>query len=98
MTSSSTGSGEFSRWVEEKAEAVKAELAEKFPPQTSGPTAVHSETFNQNLEEVLLGHEAAGAALLEELASPDMPPLSEEELDRQALASGGADNDASTPE
>ncbi len=100
MTSSqSPATGEFGRWIEEKSEAVKAELAEKFPPATSGPGAVHPETSAQRIEEVLLGHEPAGDALLEELATEDsVPPLSDEELARQALADGGADDNLDTPE
>ncbi|MEP6965466.1 MAG: hypothetical protein ABI845_08270 [Polaromonas sp.] len=91
--------GDFGRWIEEKSEAMKAELAEKFPPATSGPGAVHPETRAQRIEEVLLGHEPAGDALLEELATEDsVPPLSDEELARQALASGGADGNPDTPE
>ncbi len=100
MTSSQTpAGGDFIRWIEEKSEAVKAELAEKFPPATSGPGAVHQETSTQKIEEVLLGHEPAGEALLEELATEDsVPPLSDDELARQALASGGADGNPDTPE
>ena len=100
MTSSQpSASGDFGRWIEEKSEAMKAELAEKFPPATSGPAAVHHETSAQRIEEVLLGHEPAGDALLEELAAEDsVPPLSDEELARQALASGGGDNNPDTPE
>ncbi|MFC5523676.1 hypothetical protein [Polaromonas jejuensis] len=97
--SQASTAGEFARWIEEKSEAVKVELAEKFPPVTSGPAAVHNETCTQRIEEVLLGHEAAGDALLEELATEDtVPPLSDEELARQALANGGADEDTDTPE
>ena len=78
--------GDFGRWLGEKSEALKAELAEKFPPATSGLGAVHNETSAQRIEEVLLGHEAAGEALLEELATENLvPPLSDEELARQAL-------------
>ena len=100
MTSSQPSAiGDFGRWIEQKSEAVKAELAEKFPPATSGPAAVHHETSAQRIEEVLLGHEPAGDALLEELAAEDsVPPLSDEELARQALASGGGDNNPDTPE
>lgn len=100
MSSSQTHvGGDFGRWIEEKSEAVKAELAEKFPPATSGPGAVHPETSAQLIEEVLLGHEPAGEALLEELATEDsVPPLSDEELARQALADGGTDADPATPE
>ena len=91
--------GDFGRWIEEKSAAVQADLADRFPPATSGPGAVHPETSAQRIEEVLLGHEAAGDALLEELATQDsLPPLSDEELARQALADGGADDNCDTPE
>lgn len=99
--SSSQGpvSGDFTRWVEEKSEAVKAELGEKFPPATSGPEALHAETFTQRIEEVLLGHELPDEALLQELAALDSaPPMTDEELARQALADGGTDDDPATPE
>ena len=93
--------GDFAHWVEEKAEAVKFELGEKFPvpPTELHSGSVHVETTGQKLEEVLLGHEAPTQALLEELnALETAPELSEEELTRQALDAGGADGDAGTPE
>ena len=44
MASSQTpASNDFARWVEEKSEAVMADLSERFPPATSGPQAVHAE-------------------------------------------------------
>ena len=101
MNSSTTppASNDFVRWVEEKSDAVLADLGDKFPPATSGSQALHAETTSQRIEEVLLGHEAAGDDLLEELAAlEDIPPLSEEELAKQALSDGGADADPSTPE
>ena len=100
MTASPTPpANDFVRWVEEKSDAVMADLADKFPPATSGPEAIHAETFTQRIEEVLLGHEQPDDALLEELAAlEDAPPMSEEELARQALESGGADADPATPE
>ncbi len=92
-------SNDFVRWVEEKSDAVMADLSERFPPATSGPQAVHAETFTQRIEEVLMGHEQPQDALLEELAALDAaPPLSDEELARQALADGGGDADPDTPE
>ncbi|NMM05257.1 hypothetical protein [Polaromonas sp.] len=103
MTTSETSQvpagSDFERWIEEKSEAVKAELGEKFPPATSGPAAVHAETASQRIEEVLLGHEQPADALLEELVDlENAPPLSDEELDKQALASGGGDDNPDTPE
>lgn len=92
-------SNDFARWVEEKSDAVLADLGDKFPPATSGPQAVHAETSNQRIEEVLMGHEAPNDDLLEEIAALDAePPLSDEELTRQALADGGGDNNPQTPE
>ena len=91
-------SNDFVRWVEEKSDAVMADLGDKFPPATSGTQALHAETATQRIEEVLLGHEQPDAALLEELSAlENAPPLSDEELDRQALEDGGADADPATP-
>ncbi|MEO8012651.1 hypothetical protein [Polaromonas sp.] len=100
MTASQTPpANDFVRWVEEKSDAVMSDLGDKFPPATSGPEALHAETYTQRIEEVLLGHEPPDEALLEELAAlEEAPPLSDEELDRQALESGGADADPTTPE
>ena len=90
---------DFARWVEEKSDAVMADLSERFPPATSGPQAVHAETSSQRIEEVLMGHEQPQADLLVELAAlENAPPLSDEELERQALQDGGGDADPVTPE
>ncbi len=93
--------GDFASWIDEKSEALKHRLGEQFPvPPTElvSPSA-HPETGRQKLEEVLLEHEAPSEEFLEELASLDnAPPLSDEELDRQALEAGGADGDSDTPE
>ena len=93
--------GDFANWVEEKSEALKFELGEKFPvpPTTLHSPSVHVETGRQKLEEVLLEHEEPTPEFLEELAAlEDAPPLSDDELARQALEAGGADGDSSTPE
>lgn len=93
--------GDFAHWVDEKSEALKFQLGEKFPvpPTALHSPSVHVETARQKLEEVLLGHEEPTPEFLEELAAlEDAPPLSDEELDQQALAAGGADGDSSTPE
>lgn len=93
--------GDFAHWVDEKSEALKFELGEKFPvpPTALHSPSVHVETGNQKLEEVLLEHEAPTEEFLEELAALEKaPPLSDEELARQALAAGGADGDGATPE
>jgi hypothetical protein len=93
--------GDFTAWVDEKTEALKFELGEKFPvpPTELHSPSVHVETSQQKLEEVLLEHEAPTDAFLEELqALKEAPQLSEEELTRQALEAGGADGDSNTPE
>ena len=93
--------GDFATWVEEKSDAVLFELGEKFhvsPTAVGSPTA-HVEPVSQNIDEVLLGHEEPSAALLDEIVALDnAPPLSEAELERQAMQAGGADGDSSTPE
>lgn len=102
MTSSDTPKGgDFAQWVDEKSEALKFELGEKFPvpPTVLVSNSVHAETGQQKLEEVLLEHEQPTPAFLEEVAAlEEAAPLSDEELDRQALEAGGADGDSSTPE
>lgn len=102
MTSSDTPKGgDFAHWVDEKSEALKFELGEKFPvpPTVLVSNSVHAETGQQKLEEVLLEHEQPTQAFLEEVAAlEDAAPLSDEELVRQALEAGGADGDNSTPE
>jgi hypothetical protein len=93
--------GDFAKWIDEKSEALKFELGEKFPvpPTTMAGASPHPETSRQKLEEVLLEHEEATEEFLDELAALDgAPPLSDEELARQALAAGGSDGDSSTPE
>ncbi len=93
--------GDFAHWVDEKSEALKFRLGENFhvPAAALTSTSAHRETSSQNLEEVLLEHESPSPALLEELAAlSSAPPLSDEELDRQALNDGGADADSATPE
>ena len=94
-------SGDFAHWIDEKAEALKFELGEKFPvpPIELHSPSVHVETSQQKLEEVLLEHEAPTEAFLQELHALEVAPqLSDEELTRQALEAGGADGDSNTPE
>lgn len=93
--------GDFAAWVDEKAEVLKFELGDKFPvpPTELQSPSVHVETGKQKLEEVLLEHEQPTPEFLEELAALEQaPPLSDEELARQALEAGGADAEPGTPE
>jgi hypothetical protein len=93
--------GDFAAWVDEKSQAFKFRLGETFPvtPTEIVSAAPHPETGRQKLEEVLLEHETPSEEFLEELSALDnAPPLSDEELAAQALAAGGADGNAETPE
>ena len=93
--------GDLAHWIEEKSQALKFELGEKFPvtPAELISSSPHPETSRQKLEEVLLEHESPTTEFLEELAAlENAPPLSDEELAEQALAAGGSDGDSKTPE
>jgi hypothetical protein len=99
--SNSPKDGDFASWIDEKSQALKFELGEKFPvtPTELVSASAHPETSRQKLEEVLLEHEAPSEEFMEELAAlENAPPLSDEELAEQALAAGGSDGDANTPE
>ena len=101
QTSNTPPSGDFAGWVDEKAEALKHELGEKFPvpPTVLRSPSAHVETGQQKLEEVLMEHEQPTQEFLDELAALEQaPPLSDEELARQALQAGGHDGDSATPE
>ena len=100
-SSNTPAGGDFASWVEGKSEALKHELGEKFPvpPTTLHSPSAHIETGEQKLEEVLLEHEQPSQEFLDELAALEQaPPLSDEDLARQALEAGGGDGDSSTPE
>lgn len=102
MTDSNTPKdGDFVSWVEGKSHALMHELGDKFPvpPTTLHSPSAHVETGEQKLEEVLLEHEEPTQEFLDELAALEQaPPISDEELARQALEAGGDDGDSSTPE
>ena len=100
-TSNTPAGGDFAGWIDEQTEALKHELGEKFPvpPTALHSPSVHVETGQQKLEEVLMEHEQPTQAFLDELAALEQaPPLSDDELARQALEAGGDDGDSSTPE
>ena len=93
--------GDFTKLVDEQLELAAA----KIPALT--PSAVHPspvdheerEAAHASFEDVLLGNAEASPEMLEELAALEgAPELSDEELARQALADGGADDEPSTPE
>lgn len=93
--------GDFRKLVDEQLELAAAKLP-ALTPTVIHPSPVDHEELtaaHPSLEDVLLGNAQASPEMLEELAAlQDAPELSEEELARQALADGGADSDASTPE
>lgn len=79
--------GDFAALLESKAAAA----ALPSDPERLGP--------GQTLDDVLIDGEEPTAELLEELAAlENAPPLSDEELTRQAIEHPGADGDPSTPE
>ena len=89
---------DFVRWVDEKSEFIKDHLSEKISA-TSPLTPQQLAAKTQNLEDVLLGHEAPKDELLREISDLQAaPPLSDEDLAQQALADGGEDQDVNTPE
>ena len=93
--------GEFSKLVDEQLELAAAKLPALEPGGVHPSPVDHDErkTPHVTLEDVLLGNAEPSAEMLEELAALEAAPqLSDEELDRQALADGGADQDPSTPE
>ncbi len=100
MTKPSTDNA-LTQLVDEQLELAASQLP-GLKPLAMHPSPVDHEerrAAHATLEDVLLGHAQATPEMLQELAALESaPPLSEEELARQALADGGADNDPSTPE
>ena len=93
--------GSLSTLVDEQLELAASKIP-ALEPQAVHPSPVdHDErsAAHATLEDVLLGNAEAAPEMLEELAAlQDAPALSEDELARQALAHGGADDDPATPE
>ena len=93
--------GSLGRLVDEQL-GLAASRIPALQPQAVHPSPVdHDEraAAHATFVDVLLGKTAATPEMLEELAAlQDAPALSDEELARQALADGGADNDPGTPE
>jgi len=93
--------GGMNKLVDEQLELAASKLPVLEPQAVHPSPADHDERSmpHATLEDVLLGNAQATPEMLEELAAlQDAPPLSDEELARQALADGGADGDPSTPE
>ena len=102
MTPSPTpAEGGFTKLVDEQLELAAARIPALSPNVVHPSPVDHEEvkSAHASFEDVLLGNAEASPEMLEELAAlRDAPELSDEELARQALADGGADNDPATPE
>jgi hypothetical protein len=94
-----TPEGGFNKLVDEQLELAAVQLPVLTPVHPSPVDHEELKAEHANIEDLLLGRAEATPEILEEIAAlQDAPELSEEELARQALAHGGADNDPSTPE
>ena len=93
--------GSLVKLIDEQLELAASRIP-ALEPQTVHPSPVdHDErsSAHASFEDVVLGKAPATPEMLEELAAlEEAPALSDEELARQALAAGGADNDPGTPE
>jgi hypothetical protein len=93
--------GSLGKLVDEQLELAASRIP-ALAPQAVHPSPVdHDEraAAHASFEDVVLGKAPPTDEMLEELAAlQDAPALSDEELARQALADGGADNDPTTPE
>ena len=92
--------GELNKLLDEQLELAAAKIPALVPTLVHPSPMDHEErtTAHANLEDVLLGNAEASPEMLEELAAlQNAPELSEEELARQALASGSAENGPSVP-
>lgn len=91
--------GSFNKLVDEQLELAAVKLPVLTPVHPSPVDHEELKADHVNIEDLLLGRAEATPEMLEELAAlQEAPELSEEELARQALEHGGADNDPATPE
>lgn len=93
--------GSFTKLIDEQLELAASRLPALEPGSVHPSPADHDERAAPHVtfEDVLLGHAEATPEMLEELAALQAAPeLSEDELARQALSHGGADDDPLTPE
>jgi peptidoglycan hydrolase CwlO-like protein len=91
--------GAFNKLLDEQLELAAAQLPVLTPVHPSPVDHEELKAEHANIEDLLLGTAEATPEMLEEMAALQAAPeLSKEELARQALAHGGADNDPSTPE
>jgi len=100
-TADDTPGSEFTKLIDEQLELAAAKLPALTPAVVHPSPVDHEErlTAHASFEDVLLGNAEPTPEMLEELAALQAAPeLSDEELARQALADGGADQDPTTPE
>ena len=93
--------GSITQLVDEQRALAASRLPALAPGLVHPSPLDHDEckSPHASLEDVLLGNAEPSPEMLEELALLQaVPELNEQELARQALADGGADNDPSTPE
>ena len=93
--------GSLGQLLDEQLELAASRIP-ALSPQAVHPSPIDHEervAAHATFEDVMLGKAEPSAEMLEELAALQAAPaLSDEDLARQALADGGADNDPSTPE
>ena len=94
-------SGTLGQLLDEQLELAASRIP-ALSPQAVHPSPVDHEervAAHATFEDVMLGKAEPSAEMIEELAALQAAPaLSDEDLARQALAHGGADNDPTTPE
>ena len=91
--------GGFNKLVDEQLELAVVRLPALTPVHPSPVDHEELKVSHANIEDLLLGNAEATPEMLAEMAAlQEAPELSDEELARQALAHGGADNDPATPE
>jgi hypothetical protein len=95
--------GDFASYVERTARSTYA-LPESAVISSKPAVGVEISTGtphekHQTLEDIVIkGEEPTEEFLKEFISAQEEPPISDEELERQALASGGADGNRKTPE
>jgi hypothetical protein len=96
--------GDFAAYLDQQQKNGQPVSAEPQPSAklATGEGADQTEGVLNISAETLMDEEAVDrlAAQMREQAEAlaDLPPMTDEELEQQALEAGGADNDASTPE
>lgn len=95
--------GDFASYLEHVSQQPKAKVSDApallTPDVDAKPSQASIPKDGQTIEDVVLKGQEPSDELLEELKTlENAPPLSDEELARQALEDPGADGDPRTPE